>query len=154
MACSAVGSRTTTTNSFGRMITYVGSTTGTVHDDVSSPVNAILITYSGTAFEGFQGATKSLVTSSTTVPYQAHSVFDGANHTFTLDGTAGTPVAAAGVIPYPGDLCIGSQHIAASSANDWWDGMTAEFVVLTGGTYSSGDQATVRTDQKTYYGTP
>ena len=97
---------------------------------------------------GYQGGVLSTV-STTATPFQLASVFNGTNNLLTLDGSAGSAVAASVSYGATGEFYVGN---ASGNANAW-DGVHCEHIVVLGA-LSAADQATIRGSQVGYYGTP
>lgn len=143
VACLSVGSRSASQNSDTRMVSFQGG-----GGDYQGPGSAILMLFgNGGRLTTYRSGYLSGVPVGTS-PFQAASVYDGANHTMTLDGAAGSAVASAGALTSPGAMRFG-----ASGSGEYWDGAMAEHVIVAGA-LSAADQAVIRASQKAYYGTP
>ena len=84
-------------------------------------------------------------------PFAYGSVWDAGAVTFSIDAVSATQGTATG-IGATGYLVWGSSDTAPSDA-ETWDGKMAAHIV-TSGTLSAADNATIRASQRTYYGTP
>lgn len=104
-----------------------------------------------TTLTALQSGTKS-THAITAAPFQVASVWNGTNNVLTADGTAGTVVAATSALAATGTLWLG-DHDNSTSAAESWNGSSAEHIVMVGG-LTATDQATIRSSQKSYYGTP
>jgi len=123
-AVASVVSRTASIAANARMLTFYASGT----NDYSAASNVIFAYLTSGVLRGYQTGDKSGVALGT-APAQAASVWNGASHTMTLDGVAGSAVAAAGTLVATGFLRIG----AGSAPADAWDGQHAEHLVISGG---------------------
>lgn len=148
-AAMSVGTRTGSTSG-PRFISFKATADSV---DYSSSTSVIFGYFSGSALTGYQppGGAKSNVAVSA-APFQSASVWNGTSHLMTIDGTAGSAAAGVGTLAASGSLFLGAYG-ASTPASDYADGRMAEHIVTTG-TLSSADQATIRTSQRTYYGTP
>ena len=84
-----------------------------------------------------------------TAPAQIISVFSGSAHSMTADGVTGSPVAATDAFSASGTMMLGNGDDMVRG----WDGAFAEHLVVIGA-LSAADQATIRSNQRDFYGTP
>ena len=146
-AASSVASGTASTRNYSRLLSYADQGQSV---DYNSSASAILFLNDGDTLKNFQNGFKSGAPISR-APFQATSLFDGSAATVTVDGVAGSPTGSSGYLSN-GTLSIGND-VANQNNQDPWDGIMCEHIIFAGA-YSAADQATIRADQRTYYGTP
>lgn len=141
-AAAAVACKKPQGNFYPRLLSYTAPGT----NDYSSTASVVFAYCNGGEIRGYQSGLKSSAAIGST-PFQLASVWDGASNILTIDGVAAAPVGAGGTLSATGLLAVG---IGAGEA---WEGAVAEVIVISGA-LSGADQATIRTSQRTYYGTP
>ena len=146
-AWAGVASQTGHSDSSARLAAF--GTTSTA--DYNSPCGIFAFLAGAATLAGFQGGELSGGAIGIQ-PFQAASVFDGATHTMTLDGTADAALAASAIAPSFVTLVVGAGNNGVPGGN-CWDGAQAEHIV-TSGALSPADQAAIRASQQAYYGTP
>ena len=142
-ASCSVARRIASTVGYPRLLGY--ATAG--QEDYSSLASAVFAYFQGGILGGYQGGQKSQAALGTN-PFQVASVFDGTNHTLTLDGVASASVAANGTLSATGTLSF-----ALGDAGSYWDGEHAEHIIVAGA-LTTADQAAIRASQQGFYGTP
>ncbi len=140
-AALMVACRTTAGDGYERVLSYTAPGT----QDYTSNTSVIWAYFTGGNLNGYQGSGAAQVALGL-APFQATSVFNGSVHTLTLDG-ASSSAGASGTLAASGALGIGA------GAGQFWDGWHAEHIVIAG-SLSAADQATIRTSQQSFHGTP
>lgn len=140
-AAATVACRTTGGDGYERILSYTAPGT----QDYTSNASVIWAYFTGGSLNGYQGSPAAQIAAGL-APFQLASVFNGTVHTLTLDG-ASSSAGASGTLAAAGALGIGT------GAGQFWDGMHAEHIIIAG-SLSSADQATIRSSQQSFYGTP
>ncbi len=147
-ACISVASRTASgPATYARLALYCGSAA-----DYEMPKAIFIYQDTSSTVTAYHGANLSQAPLGTALA-QSASVFTGSAHTMTVDGSSGSAVAAADTLPTGGALIIGEGAGGGAAGGSPCDGAMAEHLIVTG-SLSSGDQATIRSSQQGYFGTP
>lgn len=149
---AAVASLTSTdATAYRRIVSFKGSADG---NDYTNATSAIALARNDTG-EGVSSYRQFANRSSRAITYAqlftALSIYDASNNTVSTDGTAGSASSytAAALDATSIVLTVG----AADDGSAVWNGHIGE-VVIWASALSGGDQATVQTNQETYWGTP
>ena len=149
-AVAAVASRSASCPDGGRLLGFAGAA---ATDDYSSTDSNIFMRYAtgGLIVVGQGGSTAQLTGS--TSPFQAVMTCSAGVQQLTMDGAVSPSSAVGGALASPGTLLMGIYNTTSNANAAMWDGAAAEFLV-TAGTLTGTDQATIKASQRSYYGTP
>ena len=152
VSVSAVGMNNASTQNYARLACFTA--TGQT-EDYDSPGSACLILAcaGNTTLGSYRHVLLANIPLTKNEPFQAVSSFDGTNHIITVNGTASAPSSSTGLFAADGRMIFGMKVPGLNQGDQAWDGYISEVIIATG-PLSTGDQATIRTSQQTYYGTP
>jgi hypothetical protein len=151
---AAVASLNSASEPYGRLVSFQGASTGS---DYASDLSVIMLARDNTG-QGIVSYRNSGPRSSQSIAaydqqFTAISYYDASNNTVGVDGTNGTSssFSAVSLDGTGGTLRIGAEN--DNAGNGKFAGTVSEAVIWASA-LSSGDRATVQSNQKTYWGTP